>query len=185
MDEIEVAVGGPVTVREMRPEDEAGVGRLFAACEDYFVAATGAPALPADVQSLYYALPDGADFEQKRLLVVCRGEDDVVGLADVVDRCPDVGSCSVGVFLVAPEVRRQGVGAGVARRLIEEAAGRGMRTVLATCPGDWEPGVGFLRSLGFAIGGPEAAAATTVGNRTRHPGESGLRTARLKVVADR
>ncbi|MGY6018675.1 hypothetical protein [Streptomyces spinosirectus] len=61
--------------------------------------------LPADVQSLYYALPDGADFERKRLLVVCRGEDDVVGLVDVVDRFPGGGSCSVGVFLVAPETR--------------------------------------------------------------------------------
>ncbi|MFG2792677.1 GNAT family N-acetyltransferase [Streptomyces sp. NPDC048419] len=185
MDEIEVAMGGPVTVREMRPEDEAGVGRLFVACEDYFVAATGAPALPADVQSLYYALPESADFEQKRLLAVCRAADDVVGLVDVVDRHPDGGSCSVGVFLVAPEARRQGVGAGVARRLIEEAAGRGMRTVLATCPADWEPGTGFLRSLGFEIGPAQEAAGAAVGNRTRHSGENGLLTARLKVAADR
>ncbi|MBY8342512.1 GNAT family N-acetyltransferase [Streptomyces spinosirectus] len=174
MDEIEV--------REMRPEDEAGVVRLFTACEDYFVAATGAPALPADVQSLYYALPEGAEPDQKRLLVLCRGEDDVVGLVDVVDRWPDVGTCSVGVFLVAPEVRRQGVGAGVARRLIEEAAGRGMRTVVATCPGDWEPGLGFLRSLGFEIGRPEEQVGETVGNRTRHPGEKGLCTARLTTA---
>ncbi|MEV0205181.1 GNAT family N-acetyltransferase [Streptomyces sp. NPDC050788] len=174
MDEIEV--------RELRPEDEAGVARLFAACEDYFVAATGVPALPADVQSLYYTLPEGADPDQKRLLVLCRGAGDVVGLVDVVDRWPDVGTCSVGVFLVAPGVRRQGVGAGVARRLIEEAAGRGMRTVVATCPGGWEPGLGFLRSLGFEIGGPEEQAAETVGNRTRHPGEKGLRTARLTSV---
>ncbi|MFR0352316.1 GNAT family N-acetyltransferase [Streptomyces sediminimaris] len=180
MEEIAAADGGPVTVREMRPEDEAGVGRLFAACEDYFVAATGAPALPADVQSLYYALPEGADFEQKRLLVLCRGGD-VVGLADLVDRFPEAGSCSVGVFLVAPGARRRGVGAGVARRLIGEAAGRGMRTVVATCPGTWEPGLGFLRSLGFEIGRPEETAGATVGNRTRHPGERDLRTARLEL----
>jgi GNAT superfamily N-acetyltransferase len=185
MDEIEVAVGGPVTVREMRPEDEAGVGRLFAACADYFTAATGTQALPADVQSLYYALPEGADFEQKRLLVVCRGADGVVGLVDVVDRYPDAGSCSVGVFLLAPGARRQGIGTGVARRLAEEAAGRGMRTVLATCPADWEPGMGFLRGLGFEIGTSAAPPGATVGNRTRHPGENGLRTARLDLDADR
>ncbi|MFF4499550.1 GNAT family N-acetyltransferase [Streptomyces sp. NPDC001401] len=172
------------TVREMRPEDEPGVAALFASCEDYFVAATGNPALPGDVQSLYYALPEGADFDQKRLLVMCRGAS-VVGLVDVVDRHPDAESCSVGVFLVAPEARREGIGTNVAGRLIEEVAGRGMRKVAATCPGNWEPGLGFLRSLGFEIGAPQdSSAGGTVGNRTRRPEESGLCTARLRL-ADR
>ncbi|MEU6254071.1 GNAT family N-acetyltransferase [Streptomyces sp. NPDC047043] len=170
-----------MTVREMRPEDEPAVAALFAACEDYFVAATGNPALPGDVQSLYYALPEGADFDQKRLLVMCRGAD-VVGLVDVVDRHPDVESCAVGAFLVAPEARREGIGSGVARRLIAEAAGRGMRRVTATVPRGWEPGLGFLRSLGFEIGAPESEAEGTVGNRTRHPEETGLCTARLWLV---
>ncbi|MCX4880482.1 MULTISPECIES: GNAT family N-acetyltransferase [unclassified Streptomyces] len=172
-----------MTVRELRPKDEPGVTALFASCEDYFVAATGSPALPGDVQSLYYALPDGADFDQKRLLVMCRGER-IVGLVDVVDRHPDAGSCSVGMFLVAPQARREGLGASVAGRLIEEAAGRGMRTVAATCPGQWEPGLGFLRSLGFEVRVPQAPEGETLGNRTRQAGETGLCTARLRL-ADR
>lgn len=149
---------GIVAVREMRPEDEPQVAALFASCEDYFAAATGGPALPGDVQSLYYALPEGADFDQKRLLVMCR-DGGVVGLVDVVDRHPDAGTCSVGVFLLAPEARREGIGTDVARRLLEEAAGRGMRNVTATCPRGWEPGLGFLRSLGFEIGVPHDSAA--------------------------
>jgi GNAT superfamily N-acetyltransferase len=90
----------------------------------------------------------------------------------------------VGLFLVAPDVRGAGVGTGVARRLIEEAAGRGMRTVTATCPSGWEPGLGFLRGLGFEIGAPREMTGDTIGNRTRHPAETGLRTARL-TLADR
>ena len=172
-----------VTVREMRPEDEPQVAALFASCEDYFAAATGGPALPADVQSLYYALPEGADFDQKRLLVMCRGEG-VVGLVDVVDRYPDAESCSVGMFLVDPEVRREGIGTGAGRRLVAEVAGRGMRTVAATCPGGWEPGLGFLRSMGFEVGAPQEPVGGTVGNRTRSSGETGLCTATLRL-ADR
>ncbi|MGW2569489.1 N-acetyltransferase family protein [Streptomyces sp. NPDC001537] len=172
-----------VTVRELRPEDEPAVAALFADCEDYFVAATGGPALPGDVQSLYYALPEGADFEQKRLLVMCRGAD-VVGLVDVVDRHPDAESCAVGVFLVAPRARREGVGTGVARRLLEEVAGRGMRRVTATCPAGWEAGLGFLRSLGFEVGAAQDGAGATVGNRTRGRGETGLCAATLSL-ADR
>lgn len=172
-----------MTVREIRPEDEPDVAALFASCEDYFVAATGNPALPGDVQSLYYALPEGADFDRKRLLVMCRGEE-VVGLVDVVDRHPDAESCSVGVFLVAPEARRERIGTNVAGRLIEEVAARGMRKVVATCPMGWESGLGFLRGLGFQIGAPEGQAGGTVGNRLRHPAETGLCTAELRL-ADR
>ncbi|MET7472801.1 GNAT family N-acetyltransferase [Streptomyces sp. NPDC005648] len=180
MDEIDMAGGAPVTVRELLPEDEKGVARLFAACGDYFTAATGSAALPADVQSLYYALPEGAEFDQKRLLVVCRGGG-VVGLVDLVDRYPDAESCSVGLFVVAPEARGEGVGSAVAGRLIEEGAGRGTRKVAAACPGGWEPGLGFLRGLGFAVGEPEELTGETLGNRTRQPAETGLRRAWLNL----
>ena len=61
-------------VREFVPEDEPGVRALFAAGEDYFVAATGSPSAPGDVQSLSYALPEGAEPDAKRLLVVICGE---------------------------------------------------------------------------------------------------------------
>lgn len=73
----------------------------------------------------------------------------------------------------------------MARWLAEEAAGRGMRMVLATCPGDCEPGRGFLRRPGFEIGASEPPPGETAGNRTRHPGENGLRTARLRLDGDR
>jgi len=59
-----------------------------------------------------------------------------------------------------------------------------MRKVVATCPTGWEPGLWFLRSLGFEIGAPEGQAGGTVGNRLRHPAETGLRTAELRL-ADR
>jgi hypothetical protein len=59
-----------------------------------------------------------------------------------------------------------------------------MRRVTATCPSGWEPGLGFLRSLGFEAGVPRAAAGGTVGNRTRRPKATGLCTARLRL-ADR
>ncbi|WP_405873359.1 hypothetical protein [Streptomyces sp. NBC_00005] len=46
------------------------------------------------------------------------------------------------------------------------------------------PGLEFLRSLGFGVGAPQDRPGGTVGNRTRQPEETGLRTARLRL-ADR
>lgn len=53
---------GSVTVREqLEPDGEPAVLELFADCSDWFEATTGPPPGPSDVQSLFYALPEGAD----------------------------------------------------------------------------------------------------------------------------
>ncbi|MFD9368848.1 GNAT family N-acetyltransferase [Streptomyces sp. NPDC060020] len=160
----------------MRPEDEPDVARVLAACDDYLLAATGSPALPADVQSLYYSLPDGADFERKHLLVLCDGST-VVGVVDVVAGHPDRLGCSVGLFLLDPKVRRTGMGTRAARHLLREAAARGMRYVTATCPQSWAPGRAFLVKMGFEVSAPAEDSGPTVGNRLRFPAEQGLCTA--------
>ncbi|MDQ1049649.1 GNAT family N-acetyltransferase [Streptomyces sp. V4I2] len=180
MEQFRDAGPDPLTVRPMRPEDESDVARVLGDCDDYLVAATGSPALPADVQSLYYALPDGADFEQKHLLVVC-DRATVVGVVDAVAGHPDSGTCAVGMFLLTPGTRRKGVGTRAAQRLLQEAAARGMRRVTATCPQGWAPGLAFLRSLGFELHAPPPQPQPTVGDRLRHPAETNLCTAFREV----
>ncbi|MFD7014940.1 GNAT family N-acetyltransferase [Streptomyces sp. NPDC059928] len=165
-----------LTARPMLPEDEPAVSRVLAACEDYFLAATGSPALAADVQSLYYSLPDGADFEQKHLLVLCDGAE-VVGVVDAVAGCPDARSCSVGLFLLTPKARRKGMGTLVARHLLREAAARGLRRVTATCPQSWTLGLAFLEKLDFEVHPPRQKTASAVGNRRGSATERDLCTA--------
>ncbi|MFF9021297.1 GNAT family N-acetyltransferase [Streptomyces eurythermus] len=174
---------GEPAIRPLAPEDEAGVARLLAACEDYFTAATGSAALPADVQSLYYSLPEGADFDQKHLLVLWH-EDTPVGLVDAVRGHPDPATCSVGLFLLHPRARGAGLGTRAARHLLREAEARGTRRVTATCPPDWAPGIAFLRRLGFEVRLPGPQQSATVGNRLRRPAETRLCTAVLRLGAD-
>ncbi|MFC9279142.1 GNAT family N-acetyltransferase [Streptomyces collinus] len=167
--------GGPA-LRPLRPEDEPAVSRLLTDCDDYFVAATGSTALPADVQSLYYSLPDGADFTRKHLLVL-EHEDRPVGLVDAVEGHPDPATCSVGLFLVGPHARGTGLALRAARYLLQEAAARGTRRVTATCPEGWTPGIAFLRRLDFDVRPTEPEPPATVGNRLRRPQERHLCTA--------
>lgn len=176
MEPLEITDEGPFTVRPMLPKDEAAVSRVLAACDDYFLAATGSPALPADVQSLYYSLPDGADFDHKHLLVLCDGEE-VVGVVDAVADCPGVGTCAVGLFLIIPRARRKGIGMLAARHLLRVAADRGLRRVTATCPRNWTPGLAFLEKLDFEVHPPHPQPAPTVGNRRRFSTESDVCTA--------
>lgn len=159
---------GTVTVREqIEPEDERAVLDLFASCADYFEAATGGPSAPGDVQSLFYALPEGASPDDKRLFLVLDGEH-VIGLVDAVVGYPDARSVAVGLFLVHPGHRRRGVGAAVARHLMAHAADGGVDRVTATVAEELEPGESFLRSLDFEIA-PRPAPPT--GNRVVHRAE--------------
>ncbi|MFE7612322.1 GNAT family N-acetyltransferase [Streptomyces celluloflavus] len=183
MESFTIRAPGRLAVRPLRPEDEVGVAQLSAACDDYFVAATGSTALTADGQSMHYSLPDGADFYQKHLLVLMR-EDTPVGLVDAVEGHPEPTTCSVGLFLLDPQARGKGLGTRAAQHLLREAEARGTRHVTATCPRSWARGIAFLEQLGFAVSQPEPQSSTAVGNRLRRPTERQLCTAVRRLGND-
>lgn len=170
---------GPVTVREqLEPSDEPAVIELFAASADWFEATTGLPSAPGDVQSLFYALPEGSSFDDKRLFVLL-AEDRVIGLVDAVLRHPDVRSVALGSFLVAPTHRRHGVGTAVAGLLLDQARTLGFERVTAPVAAGLEPGMAFVRSLGFEISSEPVPPG---GNRTVHPRESPIHRATLHLA---
>ncbi|MHC3468684.1 GNAT family N-acetyltransferase [Streptomyces sp. 7R007] len=169
--------GERVVVREPEPADEGPLLALFEACEDWFVAATGLPSAPGDVQSLFYSLPRGASPQDKVLLVVER-DAEVTGLVDAVRDHPAPGEVAVGLFLLAPWARGRGLGRAVAGSLLERAAG--VTRVTATVPPGWRPGERFLEALGFTLEEPSAPGPAT-GNRRTGPREGGVRRAELRL----
>ncbi len=165
-----IAVEGfeDVVVRELEPPDEPAVQALFEACDDWFEAATGQPSMPGDVQSLYYSLPEGAGPDAKRVLVVCRGAE-VIGLVDAVLHHPDGASCAVGVFLLDPAERRNSLGSTLATTLLGRLSEHGVERVTASAAPAYEPGLAFLRSMGFVI--DDSAADSGPANRNLGPQE--------------
>lgn len=168
---------GPLSLLEqIEPDDEPGLLALFRECDDWFEATTGSPSGPGDVQSLFYALPEGAHADDKRQFTL-RDGDRIIGLVDVVLRWPRPGSCAVGTFLLAPAYRGRGVGTATAQVLLDEARHAGLDEVTATLPDGWEPGDKFARSLGFEVGEIRPGSA----NRRTAPAESPVRRARLEL----
>ncbi|MFJ3301684.1 GNAT family N-acetyltransferase [Streptomyces sp. NPDC086549] len=170
--------GGRMLMREPGPADEARLLALFDACEDWFVAATGLPSGPGDVQSLFYSLPEGAAPDDKVLLVVERSGA-VVGLVDAVRNHPAPGAVAVGLFLLAPSARGLGLGRAVADALLARA--EGLSSVTATVPPGWKRGERFLERLGFALDA-EAPTGPVAGNRRTGPREGGVRRAELRLA---
>lgn len=154
-------------VRDLKPDDEPDALALFEACEDWFSHAFGQPAMPGDVQSLYYSLPDGAEFENKAILAI-EAKGQIKGLIDAVRDYPHRGACSVGLFLIHPDCRRFGLGRAVASALIRSLAADGFTEVVASVTEGWQPGLNFLDALGFASEVPREAMPA---NRNLGPGE--------------
>ncbi|MFI1717050.1 GNAT family N-acetyltransferase [Streptomyces litmocidini] len=169
--------GRALRVRDLEPDDEPDVLGLFEACEDWFGHAFGQPAMPGDVQSLYYDLPEGAEFEDKVILVI-EAEGRIIGLVDAVREYPERGACSVGSFLIHPEYRRYGLGRTVASALIGALVADGCTEVIASVAEGWRPGLKFLDALGFASEAPREAAPA---HRNPGPGERPTVRARLRI----
>ncbi|HEX7302708.1 GNAT family N-acetyltransferase [Lentzea sp.] len=137
-----------LTLRDFTPADEPEVLRLFADCDDWFQAATGHPSGPGDVQSLFYALPEEASFEQKRLLVA--QAEGMIGFVDLVLDHPRENHASVGFFLVPKDLRRWGIGTEMVRALAERFPDV---TRVHVRLDDFEPGREFLKATGFVLDG--------------------------------
>jgi GNAT superfamily N-acetyltransferase len=153
--DLEVMVDGRcLLVRSLRPDDAAGVDALLRASAEWFERLTGRPApeaaMPGDVQSLFYALPEGATFDDKHLLVI-EDRHAVIGLVDYVEHHPGPADCAVGLFLVNPDDRGFGVGTAVAASLLSRLRAAGFTRVTATSAAEWRSGLRFLAALGFTV----------------------------------
>ncbi|NKE59074.1 GNAT family N-acetyltransferase [Lentzea sp. PSKA42] len=141
-----------LTLRDFTPADEPEVLRLFADCDDWFQAATGHPSGPGDLQSLFYALPEGVAFEQKYLLVAqAQG---MIGFVDLVLDHPAPNHVSIGFFLVPKDLRRWGIGREMAKALTERFPGV---THVHARLDDFKPGNEFLRAMGFTFNDQSAS----------------------------
>jgi GNAT superfamily N-acetyltransferase len=154
--------GHPVAVRDLEPADEEAVLAVFAASDDWFVAATGQPSAPGDVQSAYYSLPEGYEFDDKVLLVI-EAAREVVGFVDALRGYPHLASVGIGTFLIRPEFRRLGIGTAVARALSAAAVEQDMVQISTHVVEGWAPGRKFLATLGATFS--KRAVPGGAGNR--------------------
>jgi len=107
-------VDGNCWLAELEAEDGPALEELVEACADYYDAAFGRPPFPAEAQSMYMALPDGADPHSKLLLGVFRsGDAALVGVLDVIRNHPKRATWDLGLLLLRPEERGKRLGAQV------------------------------------------------------------------------
>lgn len=148
-DTLSLPIDERYTLVALTAEDGPDVQSLLERSADYSELVMGLPPGPADAQSLYIDLPEGKGYEDKLLLGVFTAERHIVGMFDAIRDYPEPGEWWIGLQLLEPAQRSQGLGERIYTVFEAWAGTRGARGIrLAVL----EPNIKaehFWRRLGF------------------------------------
>jgi GNAT superfamily N-acetyltransferase len=102
-------------VKWLRPDDAVRLQALFDVCADYALIVDGEPFSPTAAEEEFTAGPPGKALDDKFVYGLVDPHGEIAGLLEGMRDYPEPGVWWIGLLLLAPEVRGQGVG----RRLIE------------------------------------------------------------------
>jgi GNAT superfamily N-acetyltransferase len=140
-----------IVAHEATLDDGLALDTLFEGCADFFDLTTGLPPGPAEVQSLFLALPAGKRYHDKWVISLIGRTGDLIGVMDVVRDYPDPETWWVGLMLLHPEQRGRGVGARIFRSFMHWAASHGAERVCLAVKEQNEMAYRFWRRMGFEV----------------------------------
>ncbi len=111
------------SVRRLRAADAAELQGLFERCSDYVQLYSGLPPRPTEGEEELHALPPGKELADKFSFGLFSSEQELVGYVDLMRNYPTEQEWWIGLLMVDPKARNQGLG-----RLAYEASARWVRS---------------------------------------------------------
>ncbi len=141
----------------------AALQGLLERCRDYFELVTGAAPDHSAAGHLLASLPPGKAPDDKLVIGLWRDSENLVGVLDAVRNYPKPGEWFVGLLLLDPAQRGQGLGRQVYQGFEAWAAGLGARRIGLGVVEQNEGAFRFWQRLGFAV--VEMRSPTHIGQR--------------------
>ncbi|MDE1150070.1 MAG: GNAT family N-acetyltransferase [Azospirillaceae bacterium] len=136
-------------LRRLSPDDVPAIADLYARCRDYFLLEGGAPPTVDDAHVLFTDIPESKQAVDQAVFGWGQGGR-LDAVAAVLSDYPVVGEWYLGVLLVDPARRGQGVGRTIYGMVEAWAVARGARHMRVAVLEANTAAHGFWRSLGFA-----------------------------------
>jgi len=137
------------SVRQLSIEDSRAIQKLYEKCLDYMLLVDGHPAGPNAGEEEFQDVPPGRSPDDKLLFGIVNQQNDLVGLLDVLRRHPDEITWWIGLFLLAPEVRSQGIGQKTVEGFAEYARTSGVQAIMLGVVEENQPAYKFWSRMGF------------------------------------
>jgi len=143
---------GRFRVKPLRPEtDSAAIDDFSQRCADYTLMLTGEPPNHDSGAAFFAAVPDGKTREHMLKFGVFDSAGSLVGLLDIARDHPAQGTWYIGLLLIDPNIRGQGIGAAVMRGVRAEAARGGASRLVLSVVMENERALKFWKSQGFTV----------------------------------
>jgi GNAT superfamily N-acetyltransferase len=139
------------TLRPLLDSDIPALQRLYEACADFVLLVEGTPVSPTAAEETFRDGPPGRSLEDKFLYGLFDGQGEMAAVLEGTRRYPDEGTWWIGLLMLAPVVRGQGLG----RRLVDSfagyAAGQGAAALMLGVVEENLAALAFWQRMGFTI----------------------------------
>lgn len=135
-------------VKSLCTDDCNIVEELCEKCSDYYILHDGILPSKEEIDEIFTALPPNKNYEDKFVLGIYKF-DELIGIVDIIKNFPTVGEWMLGLMLIEPEARGNGLGKMVHKALVEWAKNLGAKSFRIGVIEDNCKGINFWSSLGY------------------------------------
>lgn len=137
------------SVQALEPCDVERLQRLLERCVDYSVVVDGDAVSPTAADETLLDVPPGQSPDQKFVVGLVDGHGEIAGVLEGLRDYPDPGVWWVGLLLLAPETRQQGIGRRLLTAFANHVRSSGGRAIMLGVVADNRRALGFWREIGF------------------------------------
>ncbi len=124
---------------------------MYDQCADYTWIVEGEPVSPTAAQEEFQTVPPGRSLNDKFIFGLIDPHGEIAGILDAMRHYPDEGVWWIGLLLLAPEVRNQGIGRQLLTRFFEHVRSQGGKAVMLGVVEDNIHAYRFWQHAGFVL----------------------------------
>ncbi|OAA90485.1 GNAT family N-acetyltransferase [Clostridium ljungdahlii] len=125
------------------------VDELCEKCSDYYILHAGILPSKEEIDEIFNALPTNKNYEDKFVLGIYKFDNELVGIIDIVRDFPTVGEWMLGLMLIEPQERGNGLGKIIHEALVEWAINLGAKSFRIGVIEENTKGINFWSALGY------------------------------------
>ncbi|MGB3294448.1 MAG: GNAT family N-acetyltransferase [Phormidesmis sp.] len=139
------------SARRLTQKDADVLQRLYEQCKAFFLLTDGLAPLPTAAHDEFDDLPAGKETEDIFIFGLFDADDVLLGMISAVRHCPDPQTWWIGLMMLVPERRGQGLGADFYTAFRRWVAAQGASRISLSAIAPNKPGLKFWKSMGFEV----------------------------------
>jgi RimJ/RimL family protein N-acetyltransferase len=125
------------------------VEELCVKCSDYYILHQGILPSKEELDEIFNTLPPNKNYQDKFVLGIYKFDNKLVGIVDIVRNFTIVGEWMLGLMLIEPQERGNGLGKIVHEALVEWAINLGAKSFRIGVIKENNRGINFWSALGY------------------------------------